>query len=129
MNSTTNTPVLSSLRLSAVDIEALAQQGFVAGEMRNGRLHYKLRFRVRCKQHVRYLGTSPELASEVATELHQLQATRRTLRKLGRDAREVRSALRAAKQSLAPVLHPLGLHFHGLRLRKQRSSGNTNSLS
>ena len=122
MSRSPNHRLLSTLHLSAEELKSLTQEGFVAPEMRGTQRYYKLRFRIGGKQRVRYLGSSSAFASGVAGELYELQANKRTLRELDRGARQINAALRASQCLLAPILIPLGFHFHGLRVRKQRTT-------
>jgi hypothetical protein len=65
---------LAGLRLSPGDRTALARQGFVSTEFREGRRpFYKLRWRRGGRQHTRYLGQEPARAERVRAALDRLQ--------------------------------------------------------
>ena len=103
--------------------DALRLQGTVAAERRaRGRPVYKLRFRIRGRQIVRYLGTDPALAEEVRQELAQLQRPRRVERQLRRLRQEAATALRQAKAASEPLLNARGLRYHGYALRRPRGA-------
>ena len=115
-------PHLANLLRSPEELRALERQGFVSAETCGNATVYKLRFRLRGKQTVRYLGLSSELASAISAELRELQAPSRTVRELNRTAKQVRAGLRASRRALAPILEDLGLHFHGSAIRQTRPS-------
>lgn len=56
-------PGLAAFGLHVAELASLAEQGFVATELRNGRVYYKLRFRIGTRQCVWYLGTDPVLVA------------------------------------------------------------------
>ncbi len=114
--------VLKRLGLDDAALAALRGQGFVSCERR--RPHhapiYKLRYRVQGKQRTRYLGSEPAVIAAVRQELADLQQGVRRAREMQRLLRRVRSGLRHARETLAPVLSSQGYHFHGTTLRRRR---------
>lgn len=113
---------LTRLRLDDEQLAALKCQGFVARERRgNGYYVYKLRFRQKGRQKVRYVGTDAALADRVRRELQILQAAVQRRRRLRRFSREARSLLRTAKGRLSASLEPCGFAFHGLAIRRKRA--------
>jgi hypothetical protein len=113
-------PGLASLGLSAEELDALVCQGFVCGERRRAKTYYKLRFRLRGKQRVHYIG-SAELATAVSQELAALQDNIRSRRRRTKLYRAATQSLRRAKQVLEPHLHARGLYYHGQLIRKRRT--------
>ena len=111
---------LANLLRSPEELRALERQGFVSAEPCGNATIYKLRFRLRGKQIIRYVGQSSELASAITAELRGLQAPTRAVRELHRAAKEVRSGLRASRRALAPILEDLGFHFYGSAIRQTR---------
>jgi len=110
---------LASLRLSDEHRSALALQGFVAAEFRDGRgPYYKLRFRFQRQQVVKYLGTDPEAAEQICRELQELQRERRLYQELQRLANQARQMIREAKHELQDQIRGVGFRFHGLAVRK-----------
>src|SRR5262245_2104502 len=101
---------LAGLGLAVEDLTALRRQGFVS---RDARGHYKLRYRLRGKQRVRYLGSDAAFADQVRQALSLLQAPARLNRELGQLVQISRRALRDSKGRLAPLLESAGYGFHG----------------
>ncbi len=92
----------------------------MSGEDRGrGCFYYKLRFRCRGQQHVRYLGSDAAVADRVRAELAKLQAAARLDRELGRLARGAKRILRNAKSRLEPLVQDAGYGFHGLSVRRR----------
>jgi hypothetical protein len=118
---------LAELRLQADHYEDLRRQGFVAREKRGDHgVYFKLRFRSRGKQEVRYLGTDADFARAVARELRELQQSGRAERRLRALIAEARRLLRDGKRQLEPLLEQRGLHFHGMAIRRrQETRGNS----
>lgn len=120
-------PALASLRLDPGHWEALAQQGFVAGEQRGQRTYFKLRFRSEGRQVVRYLGDA-DRAEAVKAELKRLQQKTKTLRVLKARTKFANQKLREAKLALEPVLEARGFQFHGYAIRRPRTRRRMASL-
>ena len=113
---------LAALGLTSGELLAIAQQGFVSTEHRSRRgPYYKLRFRMRGRQVVRYLGRNPAVAEQVRQEVSALQAGRRRAKELKRATREAWSTLRRVKRDLQVPMAAAGYAFHGLNLRKKRA--------
>lgn len=112
---------LAALGLKTEEIAALRQQGFVACEARAGRVIYKLRFRLRGRQRVRYLGTDPARADGVERLIQAIQSGRRFKKQLRELDHEVTEKLKNLKQRLSPFLDRAGLKFHGLAIRLPRA--------
>ncbi len=113
--------VLQGLRLTSVELQALARQGFVACESRGARgPYFKLRFRVGSNQVVRGLGWDADFAAEVQAAICELQQPRRRQLDMARLIAEAAQALRATKHTLREPLAELGLHFHGQAIRRTR---------
>lgn len=113
---------LAVLGFSDEEISALAHQGFISTERRgNGRVYYKLRYRMDGEQRVKYLGKDSEFVERVRRELASLQEDTRARRELGRLVREAKQGIRIAKARLEPLLHEAGFVFHGLSIRRPRS--------
>ena len=112
---------LASLGLGREEMAALAKQGSVRAEdCGQGRVYYRLRFRVGCRQCVRYVGNSPGFAEQIRHELRQLQARTRSRRQLRVLVQEARKRLRKAKHRLEPMLPSVGRVFHGRSIRQPR---------
>ena len=60
-----------------------------------------------------YLGTDISFVQHVQQELSRLQFVRHRQAQAQAAVRSGKSALRSAKQRLAPVLFELGYHYHG----------------
>ena len=113
--------LLRRLNLTAGQITALRNQGFVACECRDRRSGlFKLRFRVDGKQIVRSLGTSTAEATRVAVAVQTLQRPQQVRRELRKLEKESRTCLKSAKQFLSPALEAEGYQFHGLSVRRSR---------
>lgn len=114
-------PQLAKLRLSARDVCALREQGFVSSERRRTVVIFKLRFRSQeQRQRVRYIGTNPETATAIANELIRLQQATRRRGDLRRWEATARRALRETKRQLEPLLAESGFHFYGMQIRRRR---------
>ncbi len=115
---------LSNLRLSDGDFASLRENGFVRAEPRGAMIIFKLRFRCRetKRQCVRYIGTNQELADAVGAELKLLQQDKQLRRDLRRMEQRARRVLRETKRRLEHLLLESGFHFHGLEIRRQRST-------
>jgi hypothetical protein len=107
--------------LAAEDWEALKRQGSIHRERRGNTWIYKLRFRRAGKQTVRYLGGAAA-ARKFAEVLAAWQAPRRTARRLKQLTQLARRRLRESKKTLTPQLERCGYHYHGLLIRRRRSS-------
>ena len=118
---------LRALGLDDKDLALLARQGFVAGEVRSGRMYFKLRFRRDRRQVVRVIGSDPVRVEAVRRDLGELQRVERQSRQLARLSCKVRQALRASKAELAPLLAKAGYRCHGLSVRRRRG-GNAGDL-
>ena len=116
-------PALASLRLTADELEELANQGFVSEERRGHRTYYKLRFRCGGKQVVRYIG-SADRAAIVNEELSILQTESKIMGDLKATVRLANRMLREAKRTMEPVLNANGFVFHGLAIRRPRRRQN-----
>lgn len=114
---------LEALRLGSEEIAALRQQGFVAGEVRTGRVIYKLRFRLQGRQRVRYLGTDADKAVCVERLIQTLQRGRRIKKQLRDLNHDLTEKLGETKRRLEPFLDRAGLKFHGLAIRRPRAGG------
>ena len=115
----TDYPALAALRLNDTDVGELARQGRICVERRQHRRYFKLRFRRRGKQVVRYVGNA-QSAEEVTSELMILQAEVRISRDLKSATRMAGKMLRNAKSRLKPILEANGLCFHGMSVRRSR---------
>ena len=116
--------VLAALALSNEQLTALARQGFVAAEYRGKRgPFFKLRFRCKGRQMVRYLGKDVEAAERVRNAVVQLQAEHQVARQLRRLTNQARAVLRAAKLDLREGVRAAGFDFHGLEIRKKLQYG------
>jgi len=114
---------LLALGLTLDQVESLKRQGFVARETRgSGRPYFKLRFRSRGKQVVRYLGSDVERAARVAAELQELQTSRRLDLELSRVIAEAARMLRVTKSTSRTALVEQGFTFHGYDIRRNRST-------
>jgi hypothetical protein len=114
---------LASLGLCAADVAAVARQGFINRELRSEHsVVYKLRYRRDGRQRVRYLGANAEAAERARQAIAELQAERRIELAIGRLHREAAQLLREGKQRLAGPLAAAGFGFHGLTIRRPRSS-------
>ncbi len=112
-------PALARLGLSAEDMQALAQQGFMGAEQWGGHTRFKLRFRRAGRQVVRYIRSSEE-ADKVRSELYVLQRERRRRRELADLNRETSHLLRESKKSVQPLVEAYGFKFHGRQVRRPR---------
>lgn len=112
-------PALASLRLNDTDLDELSHQGFIRQDKRGDRGYYKLRFRRRGKQVVRYIGNA-ERAAAVESELAGLQSEAAARRELRAVVRVANKMLRDSKTQLEPILAFHGLVFHGLSIRRAR---------
>ena len=122
-------PALASLALSREQLAALARQGSLYAETsRQGKHYYKLRFRVGAKQHVRYVGSSPQFIALVQAEVAQLQARTRSASQLQRLIREANECLRRTKRQLQPLLPLAGRCFHGREIRRRPGRNGTCGL-
>jgi len=116
-------PAIASLGMSAEEIAALRHRGFVCRERRSGGLAYgKLRYRVRGKQRVKYLGKNEAFLRQVEEELLQLQAHNRLDRTLRHLTNEANRVLHSLKARVEPVLDERGYVFHGRAVRKPRTA-------
>ena len=125
---------LGRLGLTAVDLAALAAQGFISAEYRSrGPRRYgpifKLRWRLGNVQKVRYLGRNPVLAEQVQVALAVWQAPHRAQRESAALLRSARRTLRAAKAGAAPQLAREGRYLHGYAVRRRRHSGDHDDVS
>jgi len=112
---------LADLNLAPEELRELTRQGFIAREYRgDSGPFFKIRFRVRGRQIVRYLGSDVHTAAAVARELRALQAGRRLARFLGRLRAQARRLLRRAKRRLEPLLRARGFYLHGHTVRRRR---------
>jgi hypothetical protein len=110
-------------RLSATELAALGRQGFVSVERpARGRPRAKLRFRVRGRQRVIYIGVDEALVAALAAELRRRQQTRRSVRNARTVAQECRRRRRQWRAELGPQLAESGFHLHGYELRRRRPS-------
>lgn len=115
---------LEALSLTAEELGALAQQGFVAAEHRGQHgPFFKLRFRVQGRQRVKYLGKDAAVAEHVQREVLELQREHRLTKKMHRITIEARKILRQTKLDLQPVVAAAGLTFHGYDVRRTRARG------
>jgi hypothetical protein len=112
-------PVLASLSLDDTDLAELSHQGFICREKRGGRIYYKLRYRSRGRQVVRYIGNALRAAA-VEGELLDLQFETAARRKLNAVVKVANSMLRDSKTQLEPILASHGFAFHGLSIRRVR---------
>ena len=111
----------SQSRLSATTtLHALRRQGYLDSRFRNATRYWRLRFRSGGRLRTVGIGYDPGLVQRVQHELRQLQSPRRRRLELAKITRRGARQLRRAKQTLAPVLAQLGLHFHGGAIRKYR---------
>lgn len=121
-------PALSSLDLSREHLAALSQQGSIVAEGPQKRYH-KLRFVFRGERLSRYVGCKAGFLEQVRRELATLQnglAVRRSLRRLGRQARLCH---RETKACLQPVLAETGHYYHGREIRKRRTNQDNRNSS
>jgi len=115
---------LAGLQLSAPDLQALACQGFVAAEFRQGRgPYYKLRWRQGGQQRTRYLGCDPARIAQVRAALEVLQRPHLLARQAARLLGEARQRLHKVKLLLAPHAESCGLRYHGYTLRRTQPPG------
>jgi len=115
---------LAGLRLSPGDLQALARQGFVATEARQGRgPSYKLRWRRGGRQRVRYLGPDPGRAEQVRAALEALQRPHRIARRVAQLLGEARKRLLNVKRLLEPHADACGFRYHGYTTRRPASPG------
>ena len=110
---------LQRLGISAEQLAALTRQGFLAREDRGGaKPIYKLRFRFRGRQIVKYVGTEPMIVNALQQELRALQCEHHWARGLQRLAGEAHAELRRTKRQLQPLLKAAGMKFHGYVIRR-----------
>jgi len=121
-------PALAALRLDDVDLDELRRQGRICVERRQQRRYFKLRFRCRGTQVVRYVGNAQN-AEAVTSELMVLQAEVRVSRDLKSVTRMAGKMLRNAKSRLKPILEANGLCFHGMSVRRPRQQSTDDSIS
>jgi len=114
-----NFPSLRRLRLTANEMDALASQGFVRGELQRGKSIFKLRFRCDGKQRVRYLGGLTQ-AQAIEAELAILQRDLRLRRRLSALRQSAWQRLRDGKLKLTPPLEARNFYYHGFQIRKRR---------
>lgn len=81
---------------------------------------FKLRFRLKGRQKVKYLGCDAKRAAEIQVELDELQQSRNYDRRLRALARSASEQLREAKQRLEPLLEGTGWKLHGRAVRRTR---------
>lgn len=113
---------IAELKLSVVNLQALARQSFVASQRRGRRMTYKLRYRVGGVQQVRCLGSDPVRAAEILAALEAWQAPRRTQQALRTIVAAGRALRRSIRPRLAEHVARAGYKFHGRRLRRPRSA-------
>jgi hypothetical protein len=112
---------LERLGLSAEQLAALAQQGFLSPEDRGGkRPTYRLRFRSNGRQIVKYVGTDPAVVETIRREVTALQQAQREARELRQLVEEAHAVLRQTKRELQPTLEAAGMRFHGYAVRRAR---------
>jgi len=115
--------ILDQLGLTPEECDSLRRQGFVAAERRGPAcVVFKLRFRMRGRQVVRYLGTDPEWADTVRRALSAWQSPQHAQRLLRRTERDSRRLLRSVKPRLIQAVEAAGLKFHGRQIRRPRQS-------
>lgn len=112
-----------ALKLGTEETAALKRQGFVVGEQRGGRVVYKLRFRVRDRQRVRYLGADSRKAERIEQFVKSLQRDRCIKKQLRDLDAAVAENFSMMKRRLGPFLDQAGLKFHGLAIRRTRGGG------
>jgi hypothetical protein len=110
---------LMQLALTEQELHALTDQGFISSEMRGSRKVFRLRFRVDGRQHVRCVSAAN--APELAAELAELQARRRTLCIRRKVMIEARRLLRTQRHESDQILDLKGYHRHGGRIRRRRA--------
>jgi hypothetical protein len=113
-------PLLNRLALSDEELGALSRQGFIRSERRGGKTIFRLRYRIRGRQHARYV--SPRDAAALEAELGLLQKRVRAHRRLTGLAALARQVLRHRRSTLAPLLAARGYHFHGHQIRRFRDA-------
>ena len=112
---------LAGLRLSPGDLQALARQGFVATEPRQGRgPSYKLRWRRGGRQRVRYVGRDPVRVGQIRAALENLRHAHWVARRLAQLLAEAHRGIRNAKKLLQLRAEECGGHYHGFTLRRPR---------
>ena len=124
----TDYPALAALRLENTDLNELKKQGRICVEWRQHRRYFKLRFRRRGTQVVRYVGNA-QSAEAVTSELMVLQAEVRVSRDLKSVTRMAGKMLRNAKSRLKPILEANGLCFHGMSVRRPRQQSTDDPIS
>ena len=112
-------PVLARLGLEVDDLAELARQGFVSSERRPQGTRYKLRFRRRGQQVVRFV-REPAEAALLEQELAKLQSRHRLAREWKTLDRLARRELRDSQDRLASLIERHGFKFHGRALRRPR---------
>jgi len=113
-------PLLNRLALSDEELGVLTQKGLIRSERRGGKTIFRLRYRVRGRQHARYV--SPRDAAALEAELGLLQRQVRAHRRLTGLAALARQVLRHRRSTLAPLLAARGYHFHGHQIRRCRNA-------
>jgi hypothetical protein len=88
--------------------------------MRGAKRIFRLRFRSRGRQHVRYVRSCD--AAALKAELESLQKAVRARQNLNRVAQEARAVLHERKRSLTPLLEERGYRFHGFKIRKYHNT-------
>ena len=115
--------VIGQLNITADEMLALRIQVFVSSERRgDNRVIYKLRFRYRGRQHVRFFGRDQKLINRVKKELEGLQSAYRETLCLGAITRIANKELRDLNREFSPMLHRHGLQFHGLAIRRPQTT-------
>ena len=113
-------PLLNRLALSEEEFVALTQQGFIRSEKRGRKTIFRLCYRLRGRQRVRYV--SPLDAAAFEAELGVLQRGVRARRRVARLVALGREALRLRRTTLAPQLEARGYHCHGHQIRRRRNA-------
>jgi hypothetical protein len=109
--------------LRSVDVAALKRSGTITQETRGrGTVIYKLRYRREGRQVVKYLGVDRSFVRHVGEQLALLQVPARRRRRLRRVAAETRSVLHDVRARVRSTLQEAGFTFHGLTIRRSRSS-------
>ena len=122
--------IFDQLRLTPEERDSLRVQGFVAAERRGPAcVVFKLRFRMRGRQRVRYLGTDPEWADAVRRALSAWQSLQDAKRLLQRTERDSRKLLRSIKPRLVQAVEAVGLRFHGRLIRTPRKAADLSTDS
>jgi len=110
--------VLAEIGIGLAEFAALRRQGFVSAERRGPRLViYKLRYRVKGRQRVRYIGSDAIWARQVQEALSRWQEERRLTLDVARLCKDAARQLAKSKRRLEPLLTGRGFHFHGRAIR------------